>query len=82
MTHQTQAVTVYSKPDCSGCFATKRRLDKNRTTYTLVDMAEDDAARNYVRELGHTSAPVVVLEDGTSWAGYNPARLDAIGGRA
>lgn len=55
-------VTVYSKPSCVQCTATKRWLDKNQVEYTEVDVTEDAEALEYTRSLGYLQAPVTVVE--------------------
>lgn len=70
------AITVYTKPNCGQCDATKSRLDKRGLKYQSVDITEDDTARHYVTcELGYLQAPVVVVDDNTHWSGF---RIDAI----
>lgn len=76
MAGQEQAVTVYTKPDCPKCDATKRRLDRRGIEYTTVDIDDDPVAYDYVVELGAKSAPVVVLGDDTWWSDYRPDRID------
>jgi glutaredoxin-like protein NrdH len=49
----TARVTVYTKPACVQCVATKRALDKDGIAYDLVDLTVDDAARDYVMSLGY-----------------------------
>ena len=53
-------VTVYTKPNCVQCTATKRALTKAGIAFDLVDITADDAARDYVVSLGYQQAPVVV----------------------
>lgn len=44
---------VYSTPECMQCKMTYRALDKAGITYRIVDVAQDDAAREYITdELG------------------------------
>jgi len=69
------AITVYTKPQCQQCRATFRWLDKRDITYTAVDISQDLSAYEYVQQLGHMAAPVVVTSDGDSWSGFNPDRL-------
>lgn len=75
---QPHAVAVYSKPNCQQCNATKRRLDRNGTTYTVVDITEDQVAYDFVIGLGYQQAPVVVLDSGSHWSGYRMDLIDAI----
>jgi len=70
-------VTIYTTgPDCMACRMTKRAMDKAGITYTEVDLRRDPAAQAYVTdELGHSTAPVVIVEDGTDqhhWSGFRP----------
>jgi len=77
MTHP--ATTVYSKPDCVQCNATYRALDKKGVHYTVVDLTQDPTALNYVRQLGHQQAPVVVIATSTQpvhWSGFQPALIN------
>ena len=75
-------VTLYSKPACVQCVATKRYLDEKSIPYDLVDLTKDQAAFDFVTGLGHRSAPVVVVErDGAMsahWSGFDPGQLGAL----
>ena len=71
------AITVYTKPACMQCNATKKALDRAGLTYTTVDINMDDEARDYVLALGHLSAPVVEV-DGETWSGFRPERIKAL----
>lgn len=74
-------VTVYSKPSCVQCTATYRALDSKGVDYNVVDLTENADALAYVQELGYSSAPVVVAEDGTGqdhWSGFQPDQIDRI----
>lgn len=70
----TTKITVYTKPACVQCTATKRALDKAGVSYDLVDISADDAARDFCVELGHKQAPVVVT-DNAHWSGFRPDRI-------
>lgn len=75
-------VTVYTKPACVQCTATKKALDKaGFLGYRLVDITEDSDARDFVMSLGYTSAPVVVA-GGEHWSGFRPDRIKAVVGQA
>ena len=54
------ATTVYTKPSCVQCNATYRALDSKGIEYDIVDLSEDPAALETVKELGYLQAPVVV----------------------
>ena len=76
-------VTVYGTgPSCMQCTMTKRALDAKGVAYAEVNLRENEAAMAYVQdELGYTSAPVVVVEDGTGddhWTGFRPDQVDRV----
>lgn len=74
----TTTVTVYTKPACVQCTATKKALDKAGVLgYRLVDITEDPDARDFVMSLGYTSAPVVVAGN-EHWSGFRPDRIKAV----
>lgn len=61
-------VTVYTRPSCVQCTATKRRLDAKGIAYAKVDMTINAAAPDYVTDnLGYSAAPVVVIDDRHHW---------------
>ena len=72
-------ITVYSKPGCVQCTATRRALDRAACDYTEVDISADADARDYVMSLGHLQPPVVVVGV-QHWAGYRPDRIEQLGG--
>lgn len=67
-------VTVYVKPNCPACVATKRQLDKDGVPYTVADIAEVVHA---AQARGITAAPVVQA-GADMWGGYRPDRLKAL----
>jgi glutaredoxin-like protein NrdH len=69
--------TVYSKPACVQCDATKKTMDKLQIDYEIVDISEDSDAREYVLALGYLQAPVVVAGD-DHWSGFRPDRIKAL----
>lgn len=73
------AITVYSKPACVQCTATYRALDSIGIKYEVVDISENDEAREYVTEdLGYRQAPVVVVDDDDHWSGFRPDHISRI----
>lgn len=79
-------ITLYSKPACVQCTATKRVLDKAGLTYTTVDVSVDTEALERIVAMGFMQAPVVELDelvmdsqergDGVTytntWSGFRP----------
>jgi len=70
-------ITVYSKPLCVQCDATKRALDKAGVPYELIDVTEDAAALAKIKALGYLQAPVVVTGE-DHWSGFRPEKLKAL----
>jgi len=71
-------VTVYTKPQCVQCDATKRMMDKLGVVYTTVDIVDNPEELDRLIEMGYRAAPVVVAPDGTSFAGFQPEKIQAI----
>ena len=68
------SITVYTKPACVQCTATKKALDRAGVDYELVDISLDNDARDYVMALGYLQAPVVVVDE-EHWSGFRPDRI-------
>lgn len=68
------SVTVYSKPACVQCNATVRALDKAGIDYSIIDITQDEQARDYVMSLGYLQAPIVVAGE-DHWSGFRPDRI-------
>lgn len=71
-------ITVYSKPHCSQCDATKRLLDQHDVEYTVKDITLDAEALDRVIELGYQQAPVVEVDTDSykdAWSGYEPTKI-------
>lgn len=69
--------TVYVKPACVQCDATKRFLDKAGIDYSTIDITQDAEALDKILNMGFQAAPVVVTED-DAWSGFNPSKLEEI----
>ncbi len=74
-------VTVYTKPACVQCNATKKALDKAGLDYELIDLSEDRDALDYVMGLGYLQAPVVVAGE-DHWSGFRPDSIKALASQA
>ena len=77
-------VTVYTKPACPQCNATKKALAKFGLEYTEAPI--DDQVLDAAMELDIASAPIVCASvDGVEvepWGGYRPDRIQALAGAA
>ena len=71
------SITVYTKPACVQCNATKKALDRAGLDDSLVDLSVDDEARDYVMALGYVQAPVVEA-NGEHWSGFRPDRIKGL----
>ena len=71
------SITVYTKPRCVQCDATKRALNKAGIAYALIDLTEDERALEQVKALGYAQAPVVVTSE-DHWSGYRPDKIKAL----
>lgn len=71
------SITVYTKPSCVQCDATKRHLTKLGLEFETIDITQDQEAYDKIIGLGFQAAPVVITED-DSWAGYKPDKLDGL----
>ena len=70
-------ITLYTKPACVQCNATRKALDRAGLEYDLVDISADDEARDYVMALGYVQAPVVEA-NGEHWSGFRPDRIKGL----
>lgn len=71
------SITVYSKPRCVQCDATKRALRKQGLDFAEVDMSQDLSALEMVKEMGFQQAPVVVAGD-DAWSGFRPDKIKGL----
>lgn len=72
------AIDVYTAPNCMGCFASMRVLDKHGIPYSVIDVSEDRDAMFFIKGLGHHQAPVIVTSGGDHWSGHNPGKLKGL----
>ncbi|MGO1590690.1 MAG: glutaredoxin-like protein NrdH [Ancrocorticia sp.] len=71
------SITVYTKPSCVQCNATKRALAKAGLQWEEVDLTVDADALETVKALGYQQAPVV-FADGDHWSGFRPDKIKAL----
>ncbi len=70
-------VTVYTKPDCPACDATKKYLDRDSIPYSTVDVSTDENAYELVKSLGYSYTPVVVSGN-VHWSGFRPDKIASL----
>lgn len=72
-------ITVFTKPQCQQCEATKRRLRDRGITFETVDLSENPATLKQLVQAGYRQAPVVITPD-AAWSGYRPDLIDQLAG--
>ena len=70
-------ITVYTKPQCVQCDATKRMLDNLKIEYSTVDVSKDAEAIEKLYAMGFSSAPVVIT-DSDAWSGFQPDKINSL----
>jgi glutaredoxin-like protein NrdH len=70
-------ITVYTKPSCVQCDATKRMMDKLNIKYSTVDITVDTEAFDMIISKGFKAAPVVITDD-DAWSGFNPDKISEL----
>jgi len=70
------SVVIYTLPSCVQCDTSKRMMNRLGIEYEEIDMSKDEAAIEYVKELGYTAAPIIV-NGTTHWSGF---RMEMING--
>lgn len=71
-------ITLYHKPDCVQCEATRRAMDARGLSYAMVDLTQDEDALVAATAAGHRSAPVVALDGMILWSGFRPDLIDRL----
>ena len=72
-------ITVFTKPQCQQCEATKRRLRDRGIAFETVDLSQNPATLTELVQAGYRQAPVVITPDAT-WSGYRSDLIDEIAG--
>lgn len=74
----TETVTLFSKPGCGGCVATKRAFTSKGIVFNEIDVTKDENAYDYVtKKLGYAQMPVVETES-SHWSGFDPEQIAKI----
>lgn len=56
-------VTVFTKPGCGPCIATKTAMDARGIPFAIIDVTKEPAALKIVSDLGYRAMPVVIVGD-------------------
>lgn len=73
-------IKVYSKPDCIQCKMTKKYLLEHDVPFEEIDVLEDEAALELIKQHGYYSLPVVTTNDSFdfSWCGFRIDKLEEL----
>ena len=69
------AVTVYTKPDCVQCDATKRALNKHDIPFIEINLSDNMEVLDRLKAAGWMRAPIVETADGQMWSGFRPDKI-------
>ncbi|HBS58233.1 MAG: glutaredoxin domain-containing protein [Bacillota bacterium] len=71
-------VVVYSTPTCPHCVTVKKYLQDKGISYTDLDVAQDQDAREEMMEkTGRMAVPVVMVDENVI-VGFDKAKLDQL----
>ena len=73
-------IKVYSKSDCIQCKMTKKHLTEHDIPFEEIDVLEDEAALELIKQHGFFSLPVVTTNDSFdfAWCGFRIDRLEEL----
>lgn len=77
----TTTVTVYSRPGCVQCDATKRTLDRKGIVHVDLELEDHPDVLKEAIDAGHLNAPIVTVERGNErrmWGGFRHALLEEL----
>ena len=66
-------ITVYTRPGCGQCTATKRQLSKAGVPYQEIVVNTEIAEG--LKNDGWTTLPVVIPTHGRPWQGFQPSQI-------
>lgn len=70
-------ITLWVKPNCSQCEATKRQFDKRGIVYQVKRLDKSPKAVERFITMGLTSAPIVETDD-RRWSGFRLNRITSL----
>lgn len=78
VTKQSTSITVFTKPQCPACEATKKALYRTGLNYEVVDVENNPELQQFLRKFEFHSMPVVEVFDGEDYHYWNGFRPDLI----
>ena len=70
-------ITLWTKPNCSQCEATKRQFDKRGIIYQVKRLDKSAKAVERFIAMGLTAAPIVETDD-RRWSGFRLNRITSL----
>jgi len=71
-------IKLYTSPNCHFCDSVKKLLEEEKQDYMLVDISEDKASQEILKDQGFMRVPVIDI-NGTFIQGYDkPGILKAL----
>lgn len=76
---KSKSLVVYGTPTCPMVYPLRSALDSTKVPYDYINIWEDDAARQLVREIndGNETVPTLVFPDGSTLTEPSTGDLDA-----
>lgn len=73
-------IDVYTTKRCVQCKMVKKRLYENELKYNVIDIEENDDARELLKALGYQSVPVMIVDGQEPVVGFRPNVIDKLKG--
>lgn len=75
-------IIVYSTPSCMACRSTQTAFDKAEIAFEKIDLTQDTAALDRLRDNGYYAAPVVEVYNNDAltdiWVGFRPDKISQL----
>lgn len=71
-------VTVYHKYHCAQCLITMRQLEANGIPFEAINIDDHPEYKQQLKDEGFGSTPVVKLDNGKSWSGFQINEVRAL----
>lgn len=71
-------VTVFGKKGCMQCKMTHSILIDGDVNVQYIDIDDVENGREFIQHLGYQALPVVILDNGTMWSGFQPELINDV----
>ncbi|MBS4462273.1 glutaredoxin family protein [Aerococcaceae bacterium zg-B36] len=69
-------ITMYTKDSCAKCISSKMTLKMKNIEYNEVEITENH--EEFLERYQADTFPVIVLDNGEYWFGFNPKKLSEL----